>query len=492
MQRDQEPGQRRRRVHLQFGLTGLALLLAPSCSPRGSAPERPDVLLVVIDTLRADRLGCYGYPRPTSPHLDALAERGVLFEEVWAQASWTLPSMSSMLTGRYYTAQRNRPQPEHPILAESFQKAGYHTLGVVANSLLRPDEGFSRGFDGYDVLTDDAGFEKVLERIDRPLELAAVRRSEGDPQPLFLYLHPFDPHAPYDPRPQFDEELPPTKAPAVAPAGWQRDELAQHGPSPPEDDPGWKRALRELRRRRGLYDQEVRYADEIFGRLLSRLDELELGDNLIIAVVSDHGEGLWEQRSRSSPQELRESAPALFFFQGHGQDLSEQALSTPFLLAGPGLPRGLRIDAAVENVDLFPTLLHLADLPAPGELHGRDLLPLVRAEAEASAWREERYAFVIRQLAVRDEKSGLKLVTPVRALEEESPAGIELYDLEQDPYEHSNQRERQPAAERELMQRARWFLKQYPTRKSTKDEISDELRAELSALGYSGDLFEEE
>jgi arylsulfatase A-like enzyme len=313
-------------------------------------------------------------------------------------------------------------------------------------------------------------------------------------------VHAFDPHAPYARHPEHDDKLPLKEAPPVGPPGWQREQLSALGPPPPEDDPEWRRALRGIRNQRGAYDQEVRHTDEQVGRLLTRLESLGVGENLIVAVVSDHGEGLWEQLSRQSPEKLRTSEPSTFFFQAHGQDLSEQALFTPFLLSGPGLPRGTRIEAAVENLDLFPTLLHLVDLPAPGRLDGRDLSPLLRAEPHSQPWREESHAFVIRLVAVRDELEGSKLVVPVGELdtgregarEGGRTTGAELYRLDQDPFEHDDRSAQEPQEVARLEGRARAFLAQYPTRKSSPDEIDEELRERMGQLGYAHDLLGEE
>ncbi len=485
----------------------IAALLVPGCG--GAEPtQRPDVLVLVIDTLRADRLGCYGYPRPTSPNLDALAARGVLFEQVWAQSSWTLPSMSSMLAGKYLTAHRLRPDPEHALLAERFAAAGYRTIGVAANILLRSEDGFARGFDEYHLCeAGKTSFDEVLEWLEDPLALAAKPDEHGKRAPLFLFVQAFDPHAPYVRHPEYDGELPLRGSVPVDSPAWQREMLAEYGPPAPPEDPDWKKAFGDLERRRGLYDQEVRYADEGTGKLLARLRDLGLGERLIVAVVADHGEGLWDQMSRMDAKHLREAAPDTFFFGAHGQDLSEQALHTPFLLQGFGLPSGLRIDAPVENVDLFPTLMHLADLPLPEGLHGRDLLPLI--EDRATPWRTARFSFVIHSAAVHDSQSGWKLVVPTEDLAQggdsvteicdhgtdvpgaERPS-VELYDLPNDPMEHRNRIREQESEAIELLGRVRDWTQAFPTKKSTRAEHDHELEERLKQQGYAGSLIEDE
>ena len=127
-------------------LWSLALALFSSCS-QPAEERQPDVLLLVIDTLRADHLGCYGYERPTSPVIDELAEGGALFKNNSSQAPWTLPSMSSMMTSRYFTAHRDFPDESTPTLVESFKAAGYHTIGITGNPLLEAEHGFGHSFD---------------------------------------------------------------------------------------------------------------------------------------------------------------------------------------------------------------------------------------------------------------------------------------------------------------------------------------------------------
>ena len=304
-------------------------------------------------------------------------------------------------------------------------------------------------------------------------------------------MQAFDPHAPYVRHPEYDGELPPRGRP-VAGAAWQRKMLAERGPAAPAEDPDWKKALADIQRRRGLYDQEVRFSDAGTGKLLERLAALGLGDRLVVAVVADHGEGLWEQLSRMDAEHLREAKPDTFFFGAHGQDLSQQALHTPFLLQGPGVPSGLRIDAPVENVDLFPTLLHLADLPLPAGLHGRDLLPLL--EDRDRAWRDESFSFVIHSAAVHDETSGWKLVVPTERMGTEGPEseaeleGAELYDLRSDPLEHENRiGEREDEAQRLLIRVEDWIAR-YPTKKSTHEDVDPELEERMRQQGYAGSL----
>jgi len=468
-------------------LSGLVLLVASSC---GAEPEekRPDVLFLVVDTLRADHLGCYGYERPTSPVIDELAEHGARFSRNSAQAPWTLPSMSSMLTSRYFTAHRDFPEAEVPTLAESFQEGGYHTLGIVGNTLLEAEHGFGRGFDKYVVAPGSSprAFPDLLDLLREPLELALTNEERA---PLFLYFHAFDPHAPYVAHHEYDEALPVNAAPAILPFGWQQEMLETYGPVPPQDDPDWGRALSQLDRRRGLYDQEIRFTDEHIGVLLQMLEGHGIVDSLLIVLVSDHGEGLWENLSPVPEERLMTFAPDHFFFGGHGHNLSEQALRTPFILAGPGVPPGTQFDEPVENLDLFPTLLTLCDLPRPGDLHGADLTSLFSGERGLSYGRRESFAYIRQFACLRDEVSQLKLVVPTGFGIDKGMRGPTLHHLGADPRERNNLASERPEALSRLMGRLEAHLKRYPTTTARVGERISQQR--LEGLGYAGQGSEE-
>ena len=181
-------------------------------------PERPDVVLIVVDTLRADRLGCYGYERPTSPVIDRLAAQGTLFLEARAQCSWTLPSMASLMTGQYITNPRDVYPDGVAPLAERYREAGYRTIGMVGNVIVSARMGYDKGFERYDAsVSSDVDrprtglcrtLDKMLASLDPLLDSALEPGEDGGRPPLFLYIHPMDPHSPYLEYPEFDGELP--------------------------------------------------------------------------------------------------------------------------------------------------------------------------------------------------------------------------------------------------------------------------------------------
>lgn len=473
-------------------LAALALALAGACGGGDGASERrPDVVLIVIDTLRADRLGSYGYPRPTTPALDRLAAGGTRFSDNTAQSAWTLPSMVSLLSGRYLTAYRDFPDPKAPALAEVFHGAGYRTVGVVGNVLLRPEAGFDRGFDHYDARPGEQppGEERVRARstdelaaaLWEPLDAALAAPEGGVRPPLFLYLHPFDPHGPYLGSPALDAELPPAEAPAVEPAGWQAEALSALGPPPPAGEKDWSRELAELRRQRGLYDQDVRLTDDALARILAGLEQRGVLAHAVVAVVADHGECLYERLGPMPRERLRSAPPATFFYQDHGAYLYEEAVHTPFLLSGAGVPAGRVVAAPVENVDLFPTLLELCGVPARGELHGRSLVPLLDGDAPRE-WRTTVHSHVLFSTSVRDVAAGLKLIVPT---EPGTKVGVpvELLHLADDPRElHPSD---DPAEHARLESLLSAWQNRYPTESTLGHKPDEEGQKLLHDLGYT-------
>lgn len=481
----------------------LALLAATAgCGGESKSQDpatRPDVLVLLIDTLRADRLGSYGYERPTSPNLDALARSGAVFRSASAQAPWTIPSVSSIFTGRYLTAKTEHPAPDAQTMAEAFAASGYRTLGLCANFVIMPEVGFGRGFDefiprsylnekGRRQKRNPGDFETVLDWLDEGLVRATAPDENGERPPLFLYLHPVDPHAPYEKLQRYEEFLPPGSTPPAGPKGWMRETLATYGAPAPVEDPGWRSGLRFIRDQRNRYDREVRFTDEIYGRLLERLRELGVGDKLITAVISDHGEELWEHLAPLTPQQLENAPPHIFFYQSHGYLMTEQALRTPFLLAGPGVPPGLVIDEAVENVDLYPTLMELCGIEPETDLHGFSLVPLMEGKIDRSGWRSETYAFVEQAMVIRDEESGLKLILPTKM---GASKGFvpELYDLENDPAELTNIATQRVEDVQRLSSRLAAYLERYPSEEYTVDGAqAEDLLDLLNEFGYGGDM----
>jgi arylsulfatase A-like enzyme len=331
-----------------------ALLFLAATLPACGARRPPgNVVLVTIDTLRADRLSLYGYHRPTSPEIDGLAARGVTFEQAWAQAPNTNPSIASALTSRrapVTTVRGNAEKldPSVPTLARVASDAGWETAAFVSTVLLRRDAcALDPGFDVYDdEMTDPCWGHDKAQRIakttiDRALEWLAAR--EGREQPFFLWVHLYDPHGPYtppEPTPELDATAPVLPAGADATTWLGADRI-----------PSYLRVegLTEPIQYADAYDREIRYADRHLGRLFAALDL----STTHVAVHADHGEDRYWFR--------------------HGTLLHDPALRIPMVIVGPGVEGPRRSPAVVGNIDLAPTLAALAGMPAIPGAEGRDM-----------------------------------------------------------------------------------------------------------------------
>ncbi len=341
---------------------------------------RPDVVLVVVDTLRADRTGLL--TPGLMPEMAALAERGVAYSTAVAPSSWTLPSIAALFSGREITARRTSAYHD-PTLAERFAEAGYRTVGLVANPLLTDDNGFSRGFDEFDVAPAtttskrlaDASMLPELRRWDAAALVSRAVRVLDDAsraQPVFLYVHLMDPHLPYDPA-----HVP--RAEAIE--GWSTSEL----PVVWRDEPlaGTEAKIAGTLRR--AYDGQVAFVDEALGRLGRMVvDGRPLPRNgdtpparrpWLMAVTSDHGEGLFSHRrnpdSPSSGEVLDEA------YLEHGEQVYEEAVRVPLWLLGAGVPAQRRETRPVAMTTLGATLAHLAALD---ELPPGGVLPLASTD----------------------------------------------------------------------------------------------------------------
>jgi arylsulfatase A-like enzyme len=328
-----------------------------------SARSKPNVLVLSIDALRADHLGCYGYARPTSPNLDALAGRGVLFERAISTAPWTLPSYGTLFTGlepehhragvstaREAAFGTNRDvrngdyealNSECATLAGLLAERGYSTAGFVSNPFLDPLTRIDRGFGAW---------TQYLNRAEAGVDLAESWIGAQGQTPWFLFLHLFDPHGPYAPPPPFDERF----------AGRAFTSVPNYPPTL-EDlravEPGaaTKKLLVDF------YDGEIAYVDAQVARLLAFLDARGLTENTLIVLHSDHGEEFWEHGSCE-----------------HGLTLFEETLRVPLAFVMPGRLRpGLRVAQRTSTVDVFATILELVGANAPKGLDGRSLVPLL-------------------------------------------------------------------------------------------------------------------
>ena len=458
-----------------LALAAVAFGCAPEAPPVPSGP--PDVVLLVIDTQRADRLSTYGYARPTSPELDALAASGTLFTDATAQSSWTQPSVASFMTGRYLSRQITAPERDAPTLAEIFADAGYRTVGLSANVLLAEGTGFDRGFDHFDgtpqtrtpagvVVPPNA--EQLVERT-----LAALDASADGPerQPLFLYVQFFDPHATYEPHTDLNDVLPVNDPALLGDLDWQREQypLDEIGDRPAHAEP-WVQLLRS----RALYDQEVRHTDRWVRRFLDALEERGIGEGAVFALTSDHGEGLWDHVTPGADEDAQPPRPDEFFYQEHGGTMYQSAVHVPLMLWGRGVPAGERVERPVELIDLAPTLLELAGIERPRGLDGDDLI----------APKMERgfvHSVALGRAMVREIATGLTLIV-VDA--ERRGGGIELFDLVADPDQRIDLASRRPDDVARLREELERWIEANPTEITSTRKLTPQERKRLEDLGY--------
>ena len=460
----------------------------------------PNLLVILVDTLRADRLGCYGYHRPTSPVIDALAARGTRFDAAYAHASWTRPSVASLMTSLYPSSHDIQNDLDAlpaslPTLAQVMKARGFHTAGFSANPQISPTYGFDRGFDVFgdsgSHLLRRTAIGMLEHRAKRTLRmrllpaLASGREGAAPPpskvkdpehsgaaalnrqafrwldgydgaEPFFLYVHYIDPHTPYAPPEDLLNEggQPPVSLPATfidkdAPPY----PLAEYAKAP---DP----VLEGLSR---LYDAEVRFVDREIGRLLERLEARGLLENTYVVLTADHGEELYDHK-----QWL------------HGQSLFDELVRVPLVIAGPGVARQV-VGEPVELVDLLPTAAGWCGAELAFNKHGRDLGLVLGgggADPERVIYSERQGTYAIH--AVRRGSHKLIRIT--------APEGVTWleFDLSEDPGELRNLAAAQePDAElRGLLDQAVVVAGAYLGERSGKVEAGGAVADALRELGY--------
>lgn len=346
---------------IHTGLLFAIALGAAACSSDldKKSEQQLSLLLVVIDTLRADRLGVYGHGEPTSPELDRFSQAAVVYEHTVAPAPFTMPSMAAMFTGLYpdrtgvvnHSVHDRLTQSPEPTLAELASRAGYQTAAVVTNPWLSdPKMGFNRGFTTW-VTEDDQGRRGRLLGAQRVTDLARGVLQSLDQQPFVLWVHYLDPHMPYKPPQAHAQAL----GNASGTSAVVRD-FVEGTRTKQEIYFEGDYSDAELEATRRLYAAEVRFVDEQVGRLLDELTAMGRDGDTIVVVVSDHGESLGEHN--------------LFF--AHDFTLYEELLRVALIVRKPGQPAG-RVSTPVSLVDLLPSLSHWMQLGSTANADGRRL-----------------------------------------------------------------------------------------------------------------------
>ncbi|MFQ6104066.1 MAG: sulfatase [Candidatus Glassbacteria bacterium] len=438
--------------------------------------DRPNIILIIVDTLRADRLSCYGYEKMTSPNVDLLAADGLLFLNAFSQASWTRSSIASVLTSLYPSSHRAIGKPDQlpdqvVTLAEALKQAGYYTVGFVDNVNIAPVFNFHQGFDEYHYLAPDHFFyapesatqlivynqlrlirERFLSKntwvefyyqdaavvTDRTIDWLEKNREKK----FFLLIHYMDPHDPYFSHPYTGE-------------GYARVSL----PKPP---PEIAAKLSEL------YDGEIAYFDAEFGRLRDWLIRNGLYDGTLIMLTADHGEEFYEHSG-----------------WWHGTTLYEEQIHVPLILKTEDTADTAEVVTSLaRSIDIPPTLLSLADVEIPSMMQGVSLV-----DSMGESTRDLEYIFSEEDFEGNVLKAVRGKHRKLISANENNPRGLselELFDLVADPYEMKNLAGVEVEIESQLK---RWMedSEAYALERSVgaqKGEIDEATQERLKALGY--------
>jgi len=437
-----------------------------------------NVILISVDTLRADHLGCYGYERETSPNIDSLANDSVLFSNVYASSPWTLPSHVSMLTSLHGVHHQvyhddERMDPAILTLADLLRKNHFFCTAFTGGGFVSSVYGFSKGFDMYQeggggVHRQDAA-EYSCGLVTEWLDTHSKNKN------FFLFVHTYQPHDPYAcPEPYRDMFL-------SEDAKWRHINLMGHlgGRS------NLFKPLPEGERQNieDLYDGEVRYTDEaLIGPLIQKLKQLDLYDRTLIIFTSDHGEEFYDHKS-----------------WGHGHQLYDESLKVPLLIKFPGSRfRGTKISNIVSLVDVMPTILDELRIDISElSLDGKSLFPVIEGKdkEDRSFWADigdnvlnshvpqkistnsGTEKFILNKKYTEEDLSYFEYPPP-------DTGPVELYELKGDPREELNIADNRAALVNRLIRTIEVLYSQARKRRSLKPEIDEDLKEQLRALGY--------
>ena len=437
----------------RVGALALALAaLAPACGP--DVPPRPErVLVLVMDTTHASHLGCYGGPGGVSPHVDALAARGRRFAAAHSNATWTLPSTVSLFSGRLQESHgvvtnHHKAPAGLPLMPELFAAGGWRTAAFVEMVYASAVYGLERGFDDYHYYSMTAGAHPA----NMPNDVVAWIDEHHDENWL-LYVHMRRPHSPYEPNPLVQRAL----APDCPLADGREDgELSQA-----DSRQGVALDPAQAAHVEHLYRANLASADRAVGRILDRLRE---AGGVLVVLTSDHGEALGQHG-----------------YWGHGYRLEAECIDVPLVVAGPGVAPGVD-DAPACTVDVLPTLLELAGLPAPPGLDGRSLARRLTGAPPSAAERDRPVLLSTRYVEGKPPAQGVlagrfKLVLA-------GDGAVTLFDLADDPGETRDAAAEHPELLARLLSLAR-ARRDAAEGLAQRDTVEIAVREEeLRALGY--------
>jgi len=415
----------------------VATALGAALPAFGAVGDPPNVVVITIDTLRADHVGCYGYQQVKTPNIDALAAEGSRFSHAYTPVPVTLPSHSAIFTGTYppfsgmHDFSANKLSPQQPTLASVLKDHGYATGAIIGSAVLDSRFGLNHGFDFYYDRFDFSRLqESNLEEMERPANVVVDQTLEwlgrNYQNKFFLWMHLYDPHYPYRPPPPYDQEY------------------ASHP-----------------------YDGEIAFADAQMGRLLRFLKEKGVYQNTIIVLSGDHGESLGEHGEKT-----------------HGFFIYNATLHVPLILRAPGLKSVKLVEASASLTDIMPTVLSLLKIDIPSQVQGQSLVPPLTGQKDDASRSLYAETFLPR---LHFNWSELRAVeTPTyQFIDAPKP---ELYDLSKDPGETNNLWPQKKAVAAEMQAKLAGLLRQYSASQelAEKTGLDPALMERLKSLGYAG------
>lgn len=442
---------------------------------------RPDIILVSIDSLRADHTGCYGYEPDTTPTIDGLARAGARFLNTVSTTSWTLPAHAALFTGLYDSAHGLvdnglRLADEHVTLAEILRDAGYNTAGFFGGPYLHPTFGLHQGFTTYlscmTTTTDNASGETIRRQSrernapshrditgPRILERFTAWLGTADDRPMFIFLHMWDVHYDYIPPRRYIQMFDPDYRGNVDARQFALNKAIARG-----------MPARDLQHVIALYDGEIRFTDDILGQIFAKLAEAGRLDRALVIVTSDHGEEFFEHGGK-----------------GHHRTLFEEVARVPLIIHWPRhIQPGTVISDQVRIIDIMPTVLASAGLPIPVQTQGRDLGPLLRGAEVAPEP-------ALLELLIDKQQVRALRTNDYKVVVDERRGRISFFDLRLDPGETKPAPQLTPRIEqvvtqlKTIVQENRVWREGLGRRATKPAEVSDEMMSRLRSLGYVGD-----
>lgn len=418
------------------------IILSISCKEKDF--EKPNILLISLDDLRADSLSCYGYIRNTSPFIDYIASKGILYKNCFVNTHGTFSSHSTILTGLYqeslYCGKNGlgyKVNERAPMLQEYLKKNGYFTIGVTDGGLLSKAYGFQRGFDIYDDRGE--GIEKGTKKV---LAYLMENQKKG---PFFIFYHTYDIHSPYNSPPPYDKIFGEFKSNLKL----KNEELLKYVHT------AWKDLSEEdLKFLKARYDGSIKYVNDNLLNFFKNLEKIGFFKNYFSVLTSDHGE------------EFGEHGGIL-----HRDFLYEELIHIPLIITGTRVPENKKIDLLCSHIDIFTTILRVAGMEKMDYLSGMDLLKLKKRKFVFSQYENKRYSIRTHKFKFILNENGK----------------MEYYDLLADPEEKNNLSGNYFKICKGLIKKLEKFKKKLPNFCSSSPEkanLKEEDIEKLKSLGY--------